>query len=118
MSNFPRGPPPAFDDYSRNAHQTDYDPREGGPSMKRPRVDAFNEGHWASAPTDRRPGPTGGFQPQTGQMPPWRPNVNNPIEESLDETLTAARHGISPFFQTATDEEMRGFNQTFRVYQN
>lgn len=103
-----------YDDYPRN----DFDPREGGSSNKRPRVDAFNEGHWASAPTDRRPGAGGGFPPQTGQMPPWRPNANNPMEESLDETLTAARHGISPFFQTATDEEMRGFNQQFRVYQN
>ena len=60
-------------------------------------------------------------------MPRWRQNPNdiqslsnpnNLIDESLDETLTAARHGVSPFFQTATDEEMRGFNQTFRVYQN
>jgi hypothetical protein len=39
------------------------------------------------------------------------------VEESLDDTLMAARHGVSPFFQTATDEEMRGLNRTLRVFQ-
>ncbi|CAF4734474.1 unnamed protein product, partial [Rotaria magnacalcarata] len=60
------------------------------------------------------------------QAPHWRPNTNesqplsNPngiTDESLDDTLTAARQGVSPFFQTATDEELRGLSRTLRVFQ-
>ena len=106
------------DDYSRSGGPPDFDVRSGGPSNKRPRLDPLNDGHWANAPTDRRGGP---------QVPHWRQNNNNDsqslsnpnniVEESLDDTLTAARHGVSPFFQTATDEEMRGLNRTLRVFQ-
>jgi len=39
------------------------------------------------------------------------------VDETFHDTLTSARYGVSPFFQTATDEEMRGFNQTLRVFQ-
>lgn len=114
---YPRGPmgqapPPSM--------QSEYDPRNGsGPANKRARVDAFNDGHWASAPTDRRGGD--GFAP----MPQWRGNPNEPpmmgnpngmVDDALDDTLTAARYGVSPFFQTATDEEMRGFNRTLRNF--
>jgi hypothetical protein len=115
-----------LDDYSRNGGgQPDYDSRGNGPLIKRPRLDVLNDGHWANAPTDRRGG-TGGFQSMPPQAPHWRQNnndsqllsnPNNMVEESLDDTLTAARHGVSPFFQTATDEEMRGLNRTLRVFQ-
>ena len=106
-----------LDDYSRSGGPPDFDTRGGGPSIKRQRLDVLNDGHWANAPTDRR---GGGFQSMPPQAPHWRQNnndsqslsnPNNIVEESLDDTLTAARHGVSPFFQTATDEEMRGFNQ-------
>jgi len=114
-TNFPRGPPAMLDDYSRTGGSSDFDSRGGGPLLKRPRLDVFNDGHWANAPTDRR-GPS--------QIPHWRQNnndsslnPNNIVEESLDDTLTAARQGVSPFFQTATDEEMRGLNRTLRVFQ-
>lgn len=109
-----------LDDYSRNNGPPDFDSRSGGPAMKRPRLDVHNDGHWANAPTDRRGG--GNFQSQ----PHWRQNPNdsqslsnpnNQVDESLDDTLAAARHGVSPFFQTATDEEMRGLNRTLRVFQ-
>lgn len=121
--NFSRGPPSTLDDYSRGGGPPDFDPRSGGsgPPNKRPRVDPLNDGHWANAPTDRQ-GP--GFPPVPPQAPHWRQNPNDPqsnsrnmVDDSLDETLTAARHGVSPFFQTATDEEMRGFNRTMRVFQ-
>ncbi|CAF1401173.1 unnamed protein product [Rotaria sordida] len=124
LPNFPRGPSSMLDDYSRSSIPLDFDSRGGGPPMKRPRLDVFNDGHWANAPTDRR---GGGFQSiPPSQIPHWRQNNNdspslsntNPIvEESLDDTLTAARHGVSPFFQTATDEELRGLNRTLRVFQ-
>ncbi|CAF4689241.1 unnamed protein product, partial [Rotaria sp. Silwood2] len=93
------------------------------PPIKRPRLDVFNDGHWANAPTDRR---GGGFQNIPPQMPHWRQNNNDApslptanaiVEESLDDTLTAARQGVSPFFQTATDEELRGLTRTLRVFQ-
>jgi hypothetical protein len=114
-----------LDDYSRGGGPPDFDVRSSGPSNKRARLDALNDGHWANAPTDRR---GGGFQSQPPQAPHWRQNNNNDsqslsnpnhhiVEESLDDTLTAARHGVSPFFQTATDEEMRGLNRTLRVFQ-
>jgi hypothetical protein len=84
-------------------------------------MDVLNDGHWANAPTDRR---GNSFSSMPSQGPHWRPNINdlqsnsgNNVDETLDDTLTAARHGVSPFFQTATDEEMRGFNQTLRVFQ-
>jgi hypothetical protein len=108
-----------LDDYSRGP--PDFDNRGGGPPMKRPRMDALNDGHWANAPTDRR-GPS--FSSMPPQGPHWRQNMNdlqsnsgNTVDETLDDTLTAARHGVSPFFQNATDEEMRGFNQTLKVFQ-
>lgn len=112
-----------LDDYSRNNIPADFDPRGmGGPAVKRARVDVFNDGHWENAPTDRRGG--GGFPPIPSQVPHWRPNSNESqsnsnqlVKESLDDTLTAARHGVSPFFQTATDEELRGLSQTLRVFQ-
>lgn len=112
--NFSRGP--MLDDYSRNNGPPDFDSRGGGPPLKRSRTDAINDGHWASAPTDRRGGGGGNFQ---SQPPHWRPNPNNSqtVDESLDDTLTAAQHGVSPFFQTATDEEIRGLNRTLRVFQ-
>jgi len=110
-----------LDDYSRSGGPPpppDFDFRGEGPLLKRPRLDILNDGHWANAPTDRR---GGGFQSQPPQIPHWRQNNNDSqsliVEESLDDTLTAARHGVSPFFQTATDEEMRGFNRTLRVFQ-
>jgi hypothetical protein len=112
-----------LDDYSRNGGPPDFNSRSGGPLLKRQRLDALNDGHWANAPTDRR---GGGFQSQSPQVPYWRQNnndsqllsnPNNMVDESLDDTLTAARHGVSPFFQTATDEEMRGLNRTLRVFQ-
>jgi hypothetical protein len=109
------------DDYPRGGGPPDFDPRSGnGPQAKRQRLD-LNDGHWASAPTDRR---GAGFPPVSSQAPHWRqnnndiqPNSGNMVDESLDDTLTAARHGVSPFFQTATDEEMRGFNRTMSVFQ-
>jgi len=110
-----------LDDYSRVGGPPEFDTRGGGPPMKRQRLDVLNDGHWANAPTDRR-GP--GFSSISSQAPHWRQNPNdlqsnsgNTVDETLDDTLTAARHGVSPFFQTATDEEMRGFNQTLRVFQ-
>lgn len=116
--NYSRGPmsqPPSM--------HSDYDPRSGsGPANKRPRIDNFNDGHWASAPTDRHGGGGGGGNGYA-PAPQWRGNPNdhqsmgNPngmVDDSLDETLTAARHGVSPFFQTATDEEMRGLSRTLR----
>lgn len=116
-----------IDDYSRNMQPTDFDSRGGGavggPATKRQRLDLFNDGHWANAPTERR---GGNYQPMLPQGPPWRqtnndsqpiPNTNTIVEESLDDTLTAARQGVSPFFQTATDEELRGLNRTLRVFQ-
>lgn len=113
LDDYPRGGPP------------EYDNRGGGPPMKRARLDVLNDGHWANAPTDRRGGGGGGGFPSMPQQPPhWRQNNNdqqgnhgNNQGEILDDTLTAARHGVSPFFQTATDEEIRGFNQTLRVFQ-
>ena len=116
------------DDYGRNGGAADFEPRNGGPASKRQRVDG-NDGHWASAPLDRRGGGGGGgpgFHSNPSQMAHRRGNANggqapsNPMamaDESLDETITAARHGVSPFFQTATDEEMRGFNRTMGVFQ-
>ncbi|CAF1231236.1 unnamed protein product [Adineta steineri] len=130
--NFPRGSLSMLDDYSRGGGPPDFDNRGGGsggggggggggPSIKRQRLDILNDGHWASAPTDRR---GNNFQSNPSQPPHWRPNPNdlqsnsgNMVDETLDDTLAAARHGVSPFFQTATDEEMRGFNQTLRVFQ-
>jgi hypothetical protein len=76
------------DDYSRNGGPSDFDSRGGIPSLERPRLDPLIDGHWANAPTD---------------------SVNNMVEESLDDTLIAARHRVSPFFQRATDEEKRVF---------
>ena len=115
-----------LDDYSRGG-PPDYDNRGAGPPMKRARLDVLNDGHWANAPTDRRGGGGGGgggFAPMPPQAPHWRQNNNdfqgnlgNNAGESFDDTLTAARHGVSPFFQTATDEEMRGFNQSLRGFQ-
>lgn len=110
-----------LDDYSRGGGPPEFDNRgTGGPPMKRARHDVFNDGHWANAPTDRR-GPN--FSNMSSQPPHWRqnpndfqPNPNNPIDETLDDTLTVAHQGVSAFFQTATDEEMRGFNQTLRVF--
>jgi hypothetical protein len=107
------------DDYSRGGGPPDFDNRgSGGPPMKRQRHDALNDGHWANAPTDRR---GNNFQSMPPQVPHWRQNNNdlqsnsrNMVDETLDDTLTAAS---SPFFQTATDEEIRGFNQTLRVFQ-
>ena len=43
-----------LDDYSRGNGPPDFDTRGGGPPMKRQRLDALNDGHWANAPTDRR----------------------------------------------------------------
>jgi hypothetical protein len=110
-----------LDDYSRGGGPSEFDTRSGGPPMKRARLDILNDGHWANAPTDRR---GTGFSSIPPQAPYWRQNNNdlqsnsgNTVDETLDDTLTAARHGVSPFFQTATDEEMRGFNQTLRVFQ-
>jgi hypothetical protein len=125
--------PPIHDDYSRASGAADYDSRNAGPANKRQRVDMFNDGHWASAPTDRHGGGGGNggggggnYQSSPSQMSHRRGNPNDSqslsnanamVDESLDQTLTAARHGVSPFFQTATDEEMRGFNRTLRVFQ-
>ena len=110
-----------LDDYSRGSGPPDFDNRGSGPPMKRQRLDVLNDGHWANAPTDRR---GNNFQSMPSQAPHWRQNTNdlqsnsgNIVDETLDDTLTAARHGVSPFFQTATDEEIRGFNQTLRVFQ-
>ena len=106
------------DDYARGGGGggPDFDSRNGGPANKRQRIDALNDGHWANAPTDRR---GGGFQSMGQQGPHWRPNNNNNNNDpqALDETLTAARHGVSPFFQTATDEELKGLSRTLRVFQ-
>ena len=110
-----------LDDYTRSSGTLDFDSRVGGPLVKRPRFDVLSDGHWANAPTDRR---GGGFQSMSSQVPHWRQNnidsqssSNNIVDESLDDTLTAARYGVSPFFQTATDEELRGLNRTLRGFQ-
>ena len=90
-----------LDDYSRGGGQSEFDNRGGGPPMKRQRHDALNDGHWANAPTDRR-------GPNFSSMPPqpqhWRQNPNdlqsnsgNQVDETLDDTLAAARHGVSPY---------------------
>ena len=107
-----------LDDYSRSGGPPEFDNRGGGPPMKRQRLDGLTAGHWANAPTDRR-GPGSSSMPS--QAPHWRQNTNdlqsnsgNTVDETLDDTLTAARHGVSPFFQTATDEEMRGIESNIK----
>ena len=67
------------DDYGRGGGAADFEPRNGGPALKRQRVDVFNDGHWASAPLDRRGGGGGGggFQQNSSQMPHWRGNAND-----------------------------------------
>lgn len=111
------GGPPLPDDYSRNFEQTDADIHSGGPSIKRQRVDSASNGQWISAPTSQR----GTNFPAAPSQ--WRPPSNNSQasssvkpDEILDDTLNAAQQGVSPFFQTATDEELRGLNQTLRRY--
>ena len=105
-----------LDDYARSGGAHDFDSRGNGPPMKRPRLDALHDGHWANAPADRRGGGGGGFPSIPPQGSHWRENnhdshlfsnPNSMAEESLDDTLSAARHGVSPFFQTATDDEIR-----------
>lgn len=97
------------DDYSRS---------NGPPPMKRTRMDTTNDGHWASAPTDRRGGGPG-FPPMPPHLLPWRQNMNSglPVDEIFDDTMSAARQDVSAFFQTATDEEVRGYNQSLKVFQ-
>ncbi|CAF4362274.1 unnamed protein product [Rotaria socialis] len=120
--NFSHGASSMHDDYSRNNGPSDFDARGGGgPPMKRPRHDVLVDGHWSNAPTDRR---GIGFSPMPPQGSHWRQHTNdmptsssNILDETLGETLTAAQQGVSPFFQNATDEELRGFNQTLRIIQ-
>ncbi|CAF2505828.1 unnamed protein product [Rotaria sp. Silwood2] len=121
-ANFSHGVPSMLDDYPRNSGSSDYDTRAGGPPMKRLRHDVFNDGHWANAPTERR-GTNFSSIPQN-QASHWRQSTNELpasantiLDETLGDTLTAAQQGVSPFFQTASDEEIRGFNQTLRIFQ-
>ncbi|CAF4693904.1 unnamed protein product, partial [Rotaria sp. Silwood1] len=122
-ASFSHGVPSILDDYSRNSVPSDYDTRGGGgPPMKRQRHDVFNDGHWANAPTDRRgmgyssipPSQASHWRQHTNELPA---SANNILDETLGDTLTAAQQGVSPFFQTATDEEIRGFNQTLKIFQ-
>ena len=108
--NYNRGQMGMPDEYGRNNRGMDFHPRNTGPSSKRQRIDRSSEGHWEGAPTDR---------PGSGPMSMGhqRNNNNNNNNGSMDDFLTASRNNVSAFFQTATDEEMRGYNQTLRVFQ-
>ncbi|CAF1061326.1 unnamed protein product, partial [Didymodactylos carnosus] len=98
-----------FDYRERRGRDEYYEPRKrqrrgGGLDSDGNNFDSLNvlnDGHWAT-PSDRRT--------------TWR-DRSQLTAESLDETLEAAKKGISPFFQTATDEELRGLNRTLRVLQ-
>lgn len=121
QGNYPHGTSSIGDDYPRNNGSGDYDSRGSGPPSKRSRVDVFNEGHWANAPTDRRnasfssiPSQGSHWRQHTNEIPPSSAAI---LDETLGETLTAAQQGVSPFFQTASDEELRGFNQTLKSIQ-
>lgn len=97
------------EDYSRNS----------GPAPKRQRTDPMGAGHWASAPTDRRSGGNSSMNSRrhNNNDDDFIDDDNQNFDGTSNESMNAARHGVSAFFQTATDEEMRGFNQSLRVFQ-